>query len=79
MLNTPALKAIATAVPVSISGMTRTRVAEESAYQLPTDPRQSASSACVTTEPLAASAMALVTVRAKARVRRPAGARALGY
>ncbi len=47
MLSTPARKAIATASPVRMSGVARTRVAETMAYSEPSDPCQNAASACV--------------------------------
>src|SRR6478672_2321407 len=51
MFRTPARKAIATATPVSISGMARTSVAEVNAYHDPNDPRQSAARPLLTEYP----------------------------
>src|SRR5580693_3279120 len=45
MLRTPARNAMATANPVRMSGVARTRVAETIAYSDPSDPRQNAPSA----------------------------------
>ena len=55
MLNTPARKAIATASPVSTSGVARTSVPDPNAYQDPNAPVKSAVIARPTLAPVAAS------------------------
>src|SRR5256885_1252793 len=55
MLNTPARNAMATASPVMMSGVARTRVPDPIAYHDPNDPRIRASVAEATSRPAARS------------------------
>jgi hypothetical protein len=61
MLNTPAVKAHATASPVSMSGTERTRVADSTAYGEPNAPFTNAVPAALTFTPETARKRAATT------------------